>query len=116
MLSDSNKKEAMKILSSKKYGDGTELWFGVPSWDPAGRSGEMSVKFAYPTANKQRWARTSPEVPEAVVWDMLVMLNEKGRLFETIKRLNHRSDALKGTISKDLESVISTLQKVKKSL
>ena len=74
----------MKVLDSKtsKRAKG-EIWFGIPTWDPADRGGERSVKFAYPIANG-RWARTSPEVPEAVVWEMLLTLVHQGRLAEIL--------------------------------
>jgi len=106
----------MKVQVTKEYGDGSELWFGVPSWDPSGRSGEMSVKFAYLTANKQRWARTSPEVPETVVWDMVVMLNEQDHLLAVLRGLKDRSDKFQGTLPHDLKAVIATLQKALREL
>lgn len=102
----------MKIKARIEYGNGTELWYGVPTWDPSGRTGEMSVKFAYRTADKDRWARTSPEVPDWIVWDMLVMLHREGRLLPVLRSLGERVDALKGNLLDDIAGVVSTLEKV----
>ena len=102
----------MKIKARIDYGNGTELWYGVPTWDPSGRTGEMSVKFAYRTADKDRWPRTSPEVPDWIVWDMLAMLHREGRLLPVLRSLAERVDALKGNLLDDIAGVVSTLEKV----
>ena len=101
----------MKVIVKEEYGDGAQLWFGVPTWDPAGRSGEMSVKYAYRAKGGGRWARTSPEVPESVVLDMLVMLNRQGRLLAVL-----RNAARLPALRDEVKGLITTLERVLKEV
>lgn len=91
----------MKTLKTKpsKHGHG-EIWFGIPTWDPAGQTGTRSVKFAYRTKNQAKWARTSPEVPEDIVGEMFVMLKDEG----------HLGEALKNVPTKALESLVEEMK------
>ena len=69
----------MRPIWKKAYGEGdSELWLGVPSWDPENEHGKLSIKFAY--RKDGRIPRTAPEVPEDVVVAMVDMLAEHGRL------------------------------------
>src|ERR671919_629921 len=101
----------MKVQAKREYGDGRELWYGIPSWDPTGRSGERSVKYAYRTIDGTRWARSSPEVPERVVWDFVVFLNDEGRLFEILKESLVSQDKSR-QLRADIEAVVETLQQL----
>ena len=100
----------MKVQAKREYGDGRELWYGIPSWDPTGRSGERSVKYAYRTIDGTRWARSSPEVPERVVWDFIVFLNEEGRLLETLNRLLESQEEIQ-ELRTNIRAVVKTLQR-----
>lgn len=101
----------MKVQTKLEYGEGRELWYGIPSWDPTDRSKERSVKFAYRTLDGTRWARSSPEVPEKVVWDFIVLLNDEGRLFEILKQqLASKDEVLE--LQTDVKAVMETLQKI----
>jgi hypothetical protein len=95
----------VKVIDKKesKMADG-EIWFGIPTWDPADRNGLRSVKFAYKTSGG-RWARTSPEVPEAVVWEMLLTLADHERLPKFLGRKNRP----------DIEALIKALKAVGKA-
>lgn len=101
----------MKVLAERLYDERTALWFGIPTWDPAGRAGEMSVKFAYRTTDGSRWARTSPEVPESVVWDMVMMLNDQGRLGQVLESAASHPERA-GQLRNELDAVMSTLRRV----
>ncbi len=66
----------------------------------------MSVKYAYRAKGGARWARTSPEVPESVVLDMLVMLNRQGRLLAVLKNAA-RLPALR----EEVKAIVTTLER-----
>jgi hypothetical protein len=87
----------MRPIWKHQYGNsGNELWLGVPTWDPENEEGKLSVKFVY--RKNGRIPRTSPEVPEDIVVDMIKFLGEHGRLSaeqldqieELLQRLHRR--------------------------
>jgi hypothetical protein len=96
----------MKVIAKRGYTEDQELWFGIPTWDPAGRSGERSVKFAYKPPGSSRWARTSPEVPESVVWDMIVMLKDQSRLRKVLGDASRERGSM---VREEIESVMANL-------
>lgn len=96
----------MKVIARKAYTGDQELWFGIPTWDPAARTGERSVKFAYKSPGSSRWARTSPEVPESVVWDMIVMLKDQSRLQKVLADASRERGS---RVRDEIESVMANL-------
>jgi hypothetical protein len=87
----------MRAIWKHQYGNtNEELWLGIPTWDPENKEGKLSVKFVY--RKNGRIPRTSPEVPEKVVVDMIKFLGEHGRLSaaqldeleELLQRIRHK--------------------------
>jgi hypothetical protein len=55
--------------------DTGELQIGWPSWDPEGKDGELSIRFAYKRADG-KFARTSPEVKLSMLQEMNAFVGE----------------------------------------
>lgn len=59
----------MIVLYRRKAKEHGELQIGWPSWDPEGKHGKLSVRFAYQRKDG-KFARTSPEVPLHILYEM----------------------------------------------
>jgi len=92
----------MKPIWKKSFrDDDSELWLGVPSWDPENVDGKLSVKFAY--RKDGRIPRTAPEVPEDVVVEMIAMLADHGRLSPEDRDRLERISARGGNFQRKLD-------------
>ena len=80
----------MRPIWKHQYNANEELWLGVPTWDPENTEGKLSVKYVY--RKNGRIPRTSPEVPEGLVVDMIRLLGEHGRL--SIEQLDQLEELL----------------------
>lgn len=81
----------MRPIWKHQYNADEELWLGIPTWDPENEKGSLSVKFVYRKNGKI--PRTSPEVPEDKVVDMVKLLGEHGRL--SVEQLDELEELLR---------------------